>query len=171
MLDNKKFIEISIYVIIIIFLAILFEKILNNFSIIMFTISGVWSFITGILSPFIYAFFIAYLLNTPMRNFETHVVGRFVFFKKRPRLMRGVSLITTYLVLISCIVWIIAYLFPEIYSSFQRMALTIPDNIKHFERQYTEYWGESNPVDALAQMINNAFSQNYTAKDIIGFVV
>ncbi len=168
---NKKYLEISIYILVIVFAVVSFEYILNNFSVILTSIKNVWSFITTVLSPFIYALFIGYLLNTPMRNFEEHILKRFTFFKKRLKLARVTSLVTTYLILIGCLVWIVAYLFPEIYNSFNRMAMTVPKQLDDFKYMYETQWGNDSPVEVLTKMINQAFSQKYSPEDIINFAV
>jgi len=123
---NERQLKIIVSVIIIIFAAIVFEKLLSNIGDIAGGVANVFGFIKNLMMPFIFGFTLAYLLNPAVRMFEIKMIGRLHTFieKKRPKRLsffnakkshsRFTAAIITYLLLIGCIVWIVAYLVPEI---------------------------------------------------------
>lgn len=95
-------------------------KIVNNYT---FFFSIVNKFFS-IISPFIFAVIIAYILNPIMK-----------FFEKRFKLKRGLSIMCTYILLIGLLSIIIIYLIPKISSNI----LDIAKNIPYFANE-TQIW-------------------------------
>lgn len=89
---NGNHIILSLYAFGVICASIIFWLFLNNFE----SVRSAFSFLTDILSPFIYAVVIAYLLNPLMRMAEKRI---FRFKKKnKPSLQRGLSVAFAYIV-------------------------------------------------------------------------
>lgn len=79
-----------------------------------------------ILTPFIYAFALAYILNFPYRFLKNKVFGKIKaqWFKK---INKPLSLILTYLVVFGLIVFMFASLIPQLSENIANLAKNIPD--------------------------------------------
>ncbi len=98
-------------------------------------VNNIWGGIcnfTSILTPFIYGFGIAYILNFPYRFFQNKVFGKI----KSPRfrkINKPVSLIVTYLVVFGLAAFFISILIPELSTNVSILAKNIPSYVKSFK--------------------------------------
>jgi len=115
---NKKYLAVSIYILIIIMISIIFYKSISDIN-----INNIFTSTINILSPFITGMIIAYILNASMRFIENNIYSSFKKLKNNKSLKRGLSIGTTYILLFICIFIAIAYLIPEIFISLQNIII------------------------------------------------
>ena len=96
--------------------------------------SGVTTFFS-ILTPFIYAFGIAYIMNFPYRFFKKKVFGKIkaLWFQ---RINKGLSLVISYIIVIGLISLLISVLVPQLSENLSNLVKNIPSYVKSF-RIYT----------------------------------
>ncbi|MEG0134236.1 MAG: AI-2E family transporter, partial [Clostridium sp.] len=99
-------------------IALLIYKVISNFDYIRTTLSDLIS----IVSPFIYAFIIAYLLN-PIVN----------FFRNRLKIKSSISILLTYAILILIVFLTSIYFTPKIIASFKDLYESFPHAINQIE--------------------------------------
>ena len=92
---DKKYLKISLYVLAVILLSIAFEKILNTPSLFLSSISGIFSKFIAVISPFLYGFAIAFLLNPLVMSIENHVLSKINMFKNNFKARRTIANIIT----------------------------------------------------------------------------
>ena len=123
---NKKNTTIAVYAFIVIACAILFYSFIQNMNVVF----GWIGMFFKLISPFIYAFCIAYLLNPLMKQCDKWF--KFTERKKpNPKLKRGLSLLTTYLiclVIIGLFGWLVSHQIAESVVLFaNRVRVWIPE--------------------------------------------
>lgn len=101
----------------------------------------IWSMLctfASILTPFIYAFAIAYIVNFPYRFFRTKVFGKIDnrFMKK---VNKPLSLVLAYLIFLAIIAVIIALVIPQIAENISKFVDNVPSYIKSFRKTTTEF--------------------------------
>lgn len=101
--------------------------------------SGIGGFF-AILTPFIYAFGIAYIMNFPYRFFRNKVFGRIKvsWFHK---INKGVSLVVSYIIVFGIISLLISVLVPQLSQNLNNLVKNIPSYVDSFET-YTKDLGE-----------------------------
>ncbi len=149
---------------------ILFYKIINSFGYISGAVGYSVNVIIKFLSPFIYGFFIAYFLHPAMHFFETKVFLKIKGLANRLSLRRMLSVITTYILLIGTVVWLIAYLVPEVAMSIDNLVQTLPQNFKYLEQTFFVS-GRTSTLDEILASFNEAFSTSYTSKELFDMVL
>jgi len=125
---NEKYTTIALYVFLVLASAILFTFILLNLA----PIFGILSAFFAIISPFIWGFAIAYILNRPLHFFEEKVYASINRSKPRPRLVRGLSVTTVILLfflLLAGIIWIVI---PQILQNVSHLAERLPFYFQDF---------------------------------------
>lgn len=122
---------------VIIILSILFYRVTEDLKVI-----NVFPIVFGVLSPFICGIIIAYLLNAPVRYLENKVLA------KIPKLSDGfrkkLSIFIAVVFVIGAVIWIIAYIVPEILQSVQKIVARIMetdynDLQRHMEKIAKKY--------------------------------
>lgn len=111
--------------------------------------SNVWSIITTLasaLTPIVYGFVIAYILNFPFRFFKERVyckIGK--NNKKWQKMVSPVSLVTTYLLVIGVIALLIGFIVPELVESIAKLAVSLPGYFSQFEVNVNNFidWAKS----------------------------
>lgn len=93
--------------------------------------SGICSF-AKILTPFVYAFGIAYILNFPFRFFENKVFGR-IRNERFQKLNKPLSLVLTYLLFFGLFSFFLAILIPQLSENISKLATNIPSYVKTFK--------------------------------------
>jgi len=142
---DKKYLKVSLYALAVIMFAIAFEKILDNFIVFKQFISS----IANILSPFFLGFFLAYILN-PLVNFlEIKLFGRIKKLDNKQSLKRMLSLITTYLVTFTLILWFISFLIPEIKNNITTLFKALPDYLKYLQTSLTDFFNKHSEIFAI----------------------
>lgn len=130
---NKKFKEnilLGTYLIFLCFILLNIKSVVSTFG-----------NIFGIISPFIVAFSMAFVLNLPMSFFENKV---FNFLDKEKSsflrsLKRPLSILTTFITVIGLILALAFFVIPQLVSSVSTLLDTVPDYIKSFEALINEY--------------------------------
>lgn len=132
-------------------------------------ISTVWTFfgkILGILSPFLTAIGIAFVLNIPMRLLEDKVFFFMDNSKKFPFLKsfkRPISIVVTLLLVVGLLATLITFIIPQLITSVSTLIDSVPSYVKSFEELVTNNLGSIAGFDKIWSDIMNAW------KDIFGF--
>ncbi|MGG7096900.1 AI-2E family transporter [Clostridium sardiniense] len=132
-------------------------------------ISTVWTFfgkILGILSPFLTAIGIAFVLNIPMRLLEDKVFFFMDNLKKFPFLKsfkRPISIVVTLLLVVGLLATLITFIIPQLITSVSTLIDSVPSYVKSFEELVTNNLGSIAGFDKIWSDIMNAW------KDIFGF--
>ena len=168
---DKKYLTIGIYVLLVLIAAMTFWMLIGNIGEISNWINAVISFIIGILSPFIYGFFIAYFMNTPMRWLEKNVFSRIAFLNRHPKARRYASVLAALLLVVGFFIWIIAYLLPEIVANIQSLIMSLPNYLAALEKESSRYSITNESINGLFDSINKTFSTNYDLSDIINLIL
>lgn len=132
---DKRYVKTSLYALVVIILAIAFEKILDNFVVVRNFLNSM----IGILSPFFVGFFLAYMLNPLVRFFEIKVLGKIKKLDNKFGLKRLLSLVITYLASFTLIIWFISFLIPEIKENIMLLFKNVPDYVKYLQANVLEF--------------------------------
>lgn len=148
-MKDKSFKRILLYITYTIVLAFIFI----NFKTVWSIISNVFRVIT----PFIYGFLIAYLLNFPYKLFNNKVFKNMgTKRKKLKKLKKPLSLLLTYILGFGIISFLLIILLPEIGKSIESLFLNFSGYAEKFKVV------ETNAIEWL----NNKFNLNITDKTI-----
>jgi len=126
---DKQFLKYSLYAFLTIALAIVFSHIVKYLGVFLVWGGGMFEVLGNILSPFIIGISIAYLLNSSVRFFEDKVFVKMKTFKEKERLRRNMSIMTTYLIVISFVLSISIYVVPQIAANMRDIALRAPEYV------------------------------------------
>ena len=142
------------------YLVILFF-ILLNFKIVF----SIFKNLFGIISPFIIAFAISFVLNLPMCFFERKV---FAFLdNQKSNFLRGLkrplSILTTFILVIGFIVTLILFVVPQLIESISTLLDAVPGYMNSFEIFINKYISST---DLLQQLYNTLLS---TWEEILKF--
>jgi predicted PurR-regulated permease PerM len=76
------------------------------------------------LTPFVYGFVIAYILNKPYSFFLNNVFSKLTFFKKTPpaSLKKSLSILVCYVFFVGFIVFVVAIVIPQLFESCTKFA-------------------------------------------------
>ncbi|WP_294350454.1 AI-2E family transporter [uncultured Clostridium sp.] len=94
--------------------------------------------ITSIISPFLYAFVFAYILNPIMRLFENKL-----------KLKRGMAILLNYLLIVGVIVLVLIFVIPSVIESIVSITSEIPTYAEIVQNKVNEIIQEENIYDAL----------------------
>lgn len=120
-------------------------------------VNNIWDIICGVakvLTPFIYAFGIAYILNFPYRFIDNKVFGRI----KAPwfiKIKKPLSLVLTYVIVFGLIGFFLSILIPQLSSNVTSLVKHIPDYVKSFK----------DITDAILTWVNERFNLNLSFLD------
>lgn len=160
----KPYILISTYVIVLAYV------ILN--------ISTVWTFlrnILGILSPFLTAIGIAFVLNIPMRILESKVLFFMDDSKKFPflkSLKRPFAIVVTLLLVVGLLSTLIIFIIPQLITSVSSLIDNVPSYVQSFEDLITQTLGPINGFDKIWTDIMNAWKDIFSfASQFLGFTI
>ena len=123
---------------------IFLSKITNNLGSILGGIYGVWSTATHITAPFLYGFAIAYLFNPLVLFVENKLFSRINQIKNKVRLKRTLSILSTYLVIIGCIIWLMTFFIPESITNVKNLINTLPSNIGSLDYEINNFLSSFN---------------------------
>lgn len=124
---KKQFNKLAGWLICIVF-AVLLLYLKDNMG---YIFSGVGAFF-AILTPFIYAFGIAYIMNFPYRFFRKKVFGR-INAKWFQKINKGVSLVVAYIIVFGLISFLISLLLPQLSKNLNNLVRNIPSYVNSFE--------------------------------------
>lgn len=117
-----RYFIISLYALGVLVAYTLFSSLLDNMPVFL----GYLGNFMGILTPVIYGFVLAFILN-PMVKFFERVSGKVLDKKKNhPRINRGLAIAAAFLVLLIVVVGIVALLVPQLVTSLSDLAVNIP---------------------------------------------
>lgn len=152
---DARYFKISLYAFFVIVLSILFEKIIGNVHILWTSIQRGINTVLSILSPFIYGFFIAYIINPGVRLIEKKVLSKIDRRGGHSRLRRMLSIFIMYVLSLGFLTWIFAYVMPQITESVTRLIRNL-QNIGNIEAQIE------------SALLEYPFLQNLHIADLIG---
>ncbi|MBP1889023.1 putative PurR-regulated permease PerM [Clostridium moniliforme] len=136
---------------------------------IVLNLSTVWTFlgkILGILSPFLLAIAIAFVLNIPMKLIENKILKFMDNSKKFPFLKyfkRALSIVITILLVVSLLTTLIIFVIPQLVDSFSKLIDSVPSYVQSFEHLVTSNLGNFQGFDKVWNDILNAW------KDVLSF--
>ena len=113
---NKKYLNISIYVILTLIISVFLIKAIWNWSSTLNTISK----LIEMLSPFLIGIFIAYLMN-PLVNIIDKSFFKKLLRMKKDSLRKGLSILISYIIVIGIISFCISVIVPEVYLSLKNL--------------------------------------------------
>lgn len=150
---NDKYLTISIYALLVIIGAIIFNAFLNKWDGLK---ESIRSFI-HVLSPFFIGFFIAYILNPGVTLFENFF--RFIFKKRQFKLSRALAILIMYLIVFGLSILTLAFIIPQIVSSITRIVTDFPSQseIKGMLDSFTfslNGFNSSINMDSIIQGVN-----------------
>lgn len=93
--------------------------------------SGIGTFLS-ILTPFIYAFGIAYIMNFPYRFFRKKVFGK-INIRWFQKINKGVSLVVSYVIVLGLISLLISVTLPQVSHNLNNLVKNIPSYVNSFE--------------------------------------
>lgn len=136
---------------------------------IVLNLSTVWTFlgkILGILSPFLLAIAIAFVLNIPMKLIENKILKFMDNSKKFPFLKyfkRALSIVITILLVVGLLTTLIIFVIPQLVDSFSKLIDSVPSYVQSFEHLVTSNLGNFQGFDKVWNDILNAW------KDVLSF--
>ena len=158
---NKKYMEISIYILAVVILSIIFGKIIWNIADFSQSISNFVRFAQGIMAPFIYGFFIAYFLNSTMRYLENVIFKRIAWFDARLRQRRVLAVTATYLIYMGCLVWISSFLVQNIVDNISTLYYKLPTDLQFYQNIFQRYLGPDSGTANALQTFNINLPASY----------
>lgn len=168
---EPKYLIPALYALFVICAAIAFEKTIGNIPSIGVAMQQWLTTILNILNPFVYGLFIAYFLNPAMSWIESRVFGKAKIFNAHPAFKRIMSVISTYIILIGGIIWIIAYLFPEVADSVRNLIVSTPATMYSMEAMWATYLSNNGALVDFLNVLNSTIYTNYQVKDLIEMAV
>ncbi len=170
---EPKYLRIAVYTLGVIVIALIFSKAMDSLDVIWAAAVGIKNVLMTALAPFLYGFFIAYFLNAPLSAIERFmywVTG--IFTTKRPnaKVYRTLSVITTYVLFIMCVVWLVRYLVPELTASVMKLVETTESYIDYLNKQqYT--LPNSSAINEYINYFNGLFNTNYTLNGLLNMTI
>lgn len=158
---DPEYFKKALYALIVIICAITYYKLLTNVDGVQRNISAFFRTVRSILAPFIYGFFIAYLLNPFVRMVERYF-SKIKFISNRTKLVRLLATLLSFIVILGALTWIISYLLPEVSQSIIAMFNSI---------RSIDFTNSENTFFAdILPSINETFGLHYTYREIIDIV-
>ena len=117
--------------------------------------------ILGIISPFITAFAMAFVLNLPMKFFENKV---FNFLDKEKssflrNLKRPLSILTTFISVIGFIVALILFVVPQLAASLSTLLDAVPGYMESFEKLLNQYLSSTEILQHIYNTLMNTWQE------------
>lgn len=132
-----------------------------------------WNLLLGILQPIIMGFVIAYLVNPIVKWLERYITMWLKTFMKQEgkikRTARGLSVAGALVFLILIIVILLAMVIPELYTSIERLVISLPDQVDAFIKWVTPYLeGEGELAKQLENILNRGvdFFEKWAQTDL-----
>jgi predicted PurR-regulated permease PerM len=138
---DQQYLKYTFYASLTIIIAIIFYHAVDNLSIFIGTIGTALRWTKKLLSPFIIAAFIAYLLNPGVRWFERSVYGQLKGMEQRSRRKRNLSIFSVYLIMGGAVTALVMIIVPEIVANVREIARQAPEYavfVENFIRNWSE---------------------------------
>lgn len=148
---------------------ILISTYIIGLAYIVLNLSTVWTFlgkILSILSPFLLAIAIAFVLNIPMKLIENKLLKFMDNSKKFPFLKyfkRAFSIVITILLVVGLLTALVIFVIPQLVDSFSKLIDSVPSYVQSFEHLVASNLGSFQGFDKVWSDILNAW------KDILSF--
>ena len=121
--------KIALYCFAVLASCILLLRFLDNIGPFFNTLGSFLMTIKDILITFIYGFFIAFFF-TPLVNFLQKFIGAYSKkMRSRPKLLRNTTILITYAIFIGCFIWLMIYMIPTVFKSFNALIVSLPENM------------------------------------------
>ncbi|WP_058485833.1 AI-2E family transporter [Defluviitalea phaphyphila] len=171
---DTNYFKISFYAFLVLAMTVLFEKIIGNIDIISNYISLFFKEVFSILSPFIYGFFIAYILSPAINKVEKWLQ---ILDKRKgySRLRRILSILIVYVTVFGFLSLTFIYVIPQISQSIIDLFQKLPENLIILENElenflsnsgYLEYYDFKsifdNNINSLIQQSSLVFNRIFT---------
>lgn len=124
---DRQYLKYTLYASLTIVIAIVFYHAIDNLAIFVDSIGNGFQWLRKLLSPFIIAGFIAYLLNPGVRWFETRFYRRILGKEKSPSLRRNISIFSVYLIFAGVLTALVLIIAPQIVSNVRDIAKRAPE--------------------------------------------
>jgi len=138
---DRELLKYTFYASLTIMISIAFYHTVANLSLFVSTIGVAFRWIKKLISPFIIAAFIAYLLNPGVRWFETRVFSRIKGLEDKRRLKRNASILVMFLILGGLITTLVIIIAPEIVTNIRDIATRAPEYAVFVENTI-RHWSE-----------------------------
>jgi predicted PurR-regulated permease PerM len=154
---NTKYTSIAITFLAVLMIAILFEKILDNFAGITMGIVGFFGYLKHLAAPFLFGFAIAYLMHPCVKFLEKKFGKWSPFLHKHNGIKRSISIILTYVLVLGGISWILIYFIPEVISSLSIFYNQMPRHMSDLQITIQQIFDQISYIDAddVNTLINN----------------
>lgn len=120
--DDKKKIKVTLFTIA---CAIMIYVFISNFPVFWNALHG----FIGIISPFIAAFLVSFIINIPMSFIENRILSKFPLKAKTARF---IAIVLAFLVIILLLILIFSIVLPQLYTSIRSFILSIPKFLDDF---------------------------------------
>lgn len=165
--DNKLK-QIAILAFLVIIGAIIFEKTIGNLPMLLDHVFVVFSFFTGLLSPFVIGFALAYLLNPGLRFVERNV-SKVVDFSSKTK--RSISILIVYLIFFVSLAVIITSIIPSVLNSAASFINALPASIENLNRQFDIFIQNNQEMMAkITSVLSIVSPENITFSDIMTYI-
>ncbi|MGL5648352.1 MAG: AI-2E family transporter [Clostridium sp.] len=127
----------------------------------LFNIKSVLSFFSGslqILSPFILAFGIAFILNIPMTLIENNLSSSRTL-DSNLHIKRTISIILTLALIVLIFSALLFFIIPELINSVKSLSLNIPSYLQSFEEFLQGVLGDTSTFDAIWKEVLNTWKE------------
>ncbi len=138
---DREYLKYTFYASLTIMIAIAFYHTVANLSLFVGTIGVAFQWTKKLISPFIIAAFIAYLLNPGVRWFETRVFDTVKGLEDKRRLKRNASILVMFLILGGLITTLVIIIAPEIVTNIRDIATRAPEYAVFVENTI-RHWSE-----------------------------
>ena len=146
--SDRIYLKIGLGVFLVFAALILFEKVIGHLPNIGESISMLLRYLSGLISPFLLGFAIAYVMNPFMKFFERRFNKHSRFCARHHKMTRSLSILLNYFIIIGGTVWIVIYLLPELKESILSLAMQIPDYSVEMNRRIQELFDQTPYIDS-----------------------
>ncbi|RQD70985.1 MAG: AI-2E family transporter [Tindallia sp. MSAO_Bac2] len=136
---DRQYLKYTFYASLTIVIAIVFYHVIDNLSVFADSIRITFKWLRKLLSPFIIAGFIAYLLNPGVRWFETRFYRRIFGKEKNAKMRRNISIFSVYLIFAGALTALIMIIAPQIIANVREIAKRAPEYVNFIE-SFIDRW-------------------------------
>ncbi len=159
---NEKYTTIAVYTFIVLAAAILLLLLLLNVPV---AFSAIGKFLS-IINPFLWGFAIAYVLNRPIRFFETKVFFFFNRKKPHPKFIKCLSIGVVYILFIASAIGLILIIIPELSDSITNFT----NNLPHYITDLNTWWQGVIDNLGLQEFINEEISLDNILLTVVDYL-
>ena len=160
---DTGYFKVAVYVLAVICVSIVFYKIVSEIHVIFNFFAGVMVSTKRVLTPFIYAFFIAFIINPIVRKCEI-IILKIKPIRKKPKIARFSAALISFAAIIALCVWMVSYMIPDITASIN----TLFESVEKFAS------APEVPIAFFYDIIdgvNEITGQEYTLQELLGYAI